>query len=148
MAFELSHERRVFLLAVLAGLPGSALGLVLLWMSDWDTPVRVGVAGIVVLGWLGLARAVQARVAHSLLTLGNVLGAVRGGDFSVRGRAAGAGDSLGLAFRDAATGAWSVRNRANRACFLGYVRRPLQASPLRWPDKDRLRGLAREETRR
>ncbi len=100
MASEPSHERRVFLLAVLAGLPGSALALVLLWLSDWDATVRVGLSAIVVIGWLGTARAVRARVARSLLTLANMLGAVRDGDFSVRGRVAGNDDALGLAFRE------------------------------------------------
>ena len=100
MASDLSHERRVFLLAVLAGLPGSALGLVLLWRTDWDTTLRIALSAIVVIAWLGLARAVQARVARSLLTLANMLGAVRDGDFSLRGRIAGSGDALGLALRE------------------------------------------------
>lgn len=100
MASELTHERRVFGLAVLAGLPGTALGLALLWLSDLGLAPRIGLTGIVVVAWLGFARAVQGRVARSLLTLANMLGAVREGDFSVRGRGAGSGDALGLAFRE------------------------------------------------
>jgi two-component system nitrogen regulation sensor histidine kinase NtrY len=95
-----SHERRVFLLAVLAGLPGSLLGLVLLWLTDWDRSTQVGLTAIVLIAWLGLARAVRDRVARSLLTLANMLGAVREGDFSVRGRTGRGNDALGQAFRE------------------------------------------------
>jgi nitrogen fixation/metabolism regulation signal transduction histidine kinase len=102
-----SHEKRVLALALLAGLPGSALGLAFLWVSDWDLALRIGVTGAVVALWFGFARAVKLRVNRSLLTLANLLGAVREGDFSVRGRVgsheagfARGGDALGLAFHE------------------------------------------------
>ncbi len=96
----LSHERRVLLLAMLAGLPGALLGVTLLWLTDWDVALRVGLTSAVVVLWLGFAWAVKTRVARSLLTLANMLGAVREGDFSLRGRAAGGPDALGQAFRE------------------------------------------------
>jgi nitrogen fixation/metabolism regulation signal transduction histidine kinase len=100
MASEPSHERRVFLLALLAGLPGSALALVLLWMAEWDTPLRISLGLIVLLAWVAFAQTVRGQVARSLLTLANMLGAVREGDFSVRGRGASSPDAFGLAMRE------------------------------------------------
>jgi two-component system nitrogen regulation sensor histidine kinase NtrY len=95
------HERLVLQLSLLAGLPGGVLGGVLLWASAWSLTVKIGLTCAVVVFWLGFARAAQLRVARSLLTLANMLGAVREGDFSVRGRETREGDALGLAFREA-----------------------------------------------
>jgi two-component system nitrogen regulation sensor histidine kinase NtrY len=95
------HERRVLQLSLLAGLPGGVLGGVLLWASAWSLTVKIGLTCAVVVFWFGFARAAQLRVARSLLTLANMLGAVREGDFSVRGRETREGDALGLAFREA-----------------------------------------------
>jgi two-component system, NtrC family, nitrogen regulation sensor histidine kinase NtrY len=38
-------------------------------------------------GWLGFAAALRERVVFPLQTLANLLGALREGDFSIRGRA-------------------------------------------------------------
>lgn len=95
------HERRVLQLALLAGLPGSTLGVAFLWASAATASLKLGLTLLVVVCWLGFALAARRRVARSLLTLANMLGAVREGDYSVRGRAARDGDALGLAFAEA-----------------------------------------------
>ena len=91
----LPHDVRVFLLALLAGLPGSFTALVLLWTGAASAKVcwtlSVGVLGV----YLGAAFAVRERVARPLQTVANLLAALREGDYSVRGRGARGGDPLG-----------------------------------------------------
>lgn len=92
-----THERRVLLLAILAGVPAVVVALWLLWSAPYAPALRVGLALLVVGAWAGLAWSVRRRVARSLRTLANMLAAIRQGDFSVRGRGASADDSFGLA---------------------------------------------------
>jgi PAS domain S-box-containing protein len=55
--------------------------------------------GFVVLLWVGFAAAARERVVRSLQTIANLLSALREGDYSIRGRAAGGG-ALGEAMRE------------------------------------------------
>jgi nitrogen fixation/metabolism regulation signal transduction histidine kinase len=91
---RLSHDRRITLLALGAGLPAVVLSMVYLG----DLPARVSVPlGALVLGsWLGLSWALQRRVVRPLATLSNLLAGVREGDFSVRAAGARGEDALGL----------------------------------------------------
>ena len=82
----LGHEGRVVLLAVLAGLPGSAVALWMLWSGVPDAKVQWTLTVLIAGAWLGCAFAVRERVVFPLQTLSNLLGALREGDFSVRGR--------------------------------------------------------------
>ena len=93
-------ERIVLALAFLAGLPGSIVALTLLWTGPYSINLRITLSLLVTVVWLGLAWTARGRVVHSLFTLANMLGALREGDFSVRGRGAGSGDSLGLAISE------------------------------------------------
>ena len=93
-------ERVVLALAFLAGLPGSVVALALLWTGPYSTNLQITLTLLVTVVWLGLAWTARGRVVHSLLTLVSMLGALREGDFSVRGRGAGSGDSLGLAISE------------------------------------------------
>jgi two-component system nitrogen regulation sensor histidine kinase NtrY len=90
-----SHERRVLTLALLAGLPGSLLAFILLWVGDYSPRTQVTL-GVIVAGiWLGFAFAVRHRVVFPLRTISNLLGALREGDFSVRARGGRRDDALG-----------------------------------------------------
>lgn len=91
------HDRRVFLLALLAGLPGSAVALALLFTGSFAPRTQGTLALLVVGGWLGFAWAVRERTIRPLQTLSNLLAALREGDFSVRARGARPDDALGLA---------------------------------------------------
>jgi two-component system nitrogen regulation sensor histidine kinase NtrY len=84
----LSYEHRVLLLAVAAGLPGSAIALILLWTGDYSSRTIWTLALFIVGLWLGFALSVRNRVAFSLQTLSNLLAAMREEDFSVRARGA------------------------------------------------------------
>jgi nitrogen fixation/metabolism regulation signal transduction histidine kinase len=95
LRWRLAHEARVVLLAMLAGLPGVALSLILLWGGDYPLKVQVTLTAIVVLVWLGVAGSLADRVARPLHTLSNLLAALREGDFSIRARLGTSGESLG-----------------------------------------------------
>jgi two-component system nitrogen regulation sensor histidine kinase NtrY len=84
----LSYEQRVLLLAMAAGLPGSAIALILLWAGDYSSRTIWTLALFIVGLWLGFALSVRNRVAFSLQTLSNLLAAMREEDFSVRARGA------------------------------------------------------------
>ncbi|MEO6446735.1 MAG: ATP-binding protein [Gemmatimonadaceae bacterium] len=93
----LSHERRVFLLALGAGLPGVVASLVLLWTGDFSGRAIWTVGGLVAGVWLVVAIALRERVVRPLQTLSNMLAALREGDFSLRARKGHSDDALGLA---------------------------------------------------
>src|SRR5213082_1131516 len=100
---RLSHEGRVVLLAFLAGLPGSAAALWMLWDGPGPARVQWTLSVLIVGAWLGLALAVRDRVVFPLQTLSNLLGALREGDFSVRGRSPRPDDALGEVMREVNT---------------------------------------------
>ncbi|MEO8431941.1 MAG: ATP-binding protein [Acidobacteriota bacterium] len=92
---KLSHERRVFLLALLAALPAAALAAILLWTGDYSPKVRWTLSVFVVGTWLLFSRALRERVVLPLQTVSNLLAAMREGDFSIRARGARPDDALG-----------------------------------------------------
>ncbi len=97
----LPYERRILLTAFLAGLPGSFVGLLLLWTGDSSSRTQWTVTLLVAALWLGFSFAAADRVVFPLRTLSNLLSALREGDFSIRARGARADDSLGEVFREA-----------------------------------------------
>jgi two-component system, NtrC family, nitrogen regulation sensor histidine kinase NtrY len=92
---RLTHDRRVLLLALLAGLPGAITSLVMLWTGDatpkvqWTLTVLIG--GCLV----GFALSARNHVILPLQTLANLLAAMREDDFSIRGRTVDPEDPLG-----------------------------------------------------
>lgn len=100
---RISHEGRIVLLAFLAGLPGSGIALYLLWTGGYKTQYELTFTTLIVCGWLGFALAVRERVVFPLQTLSNLLGALREGDFSVRGRSPRPDDALGEVMREVNT---------------------------------------------
>ncbi|MCA1580787.1 MAG: PAS domain-containing sensor histidine kinase [Acidobacteria bacterium] len=92
---RLSHERRVFLLALLAALPGSVTGLILLWTGSFPPRVQWTLTVVIAAGWLLFSTALRERVIVPLQTVSNLLGAMREGDFSIRARGARPDDALG-----------------------------------------------------
>jgi hypothetical protein len=97
---ELFHERRVLLLALIAGLPGSVIALILLWTEPYSTRNSVTLTILIVVVWLGFAASTRQRVAFPLQTLSNLLAAMREGDYSIRGRGANSPDALGDVIRE------------------------------------------------
>ncbi len=91
------HDRRVLVLTALAGLPGVAVAIWLLWQSSPDPGIRWPLALVLVAGWLGLSIAAQIHAIRPFETIANMLAALREGDFSIRARVGDARDPLSLA---------------------------------------------------
>jgi two-component system nitrogen regulation sensor histidine kinase NtrY len=97
---RLGHDHRIFLLALLVGLPGVATALLLLWLGEFEPRVRWTGAAVLVTAWLGLSMSLREQVVRPLGTLANMLAALREGDFSIRARATDGTDSLSLAYQE------------------------------------------------
>jgi len=92
---RLTYERRIQLLALAAGLPGSVIALMLLWNGTHSPRAAWTLTFLVVSLWLGFALSLHQRVVFSLQTLSNLLSAMREEDFSFRARDASSNDALG-----------------------------------------------------
>jgi two-component system nitrogen regulation sensor histidine kinase NtrY len=92
---RLTYEHRIQLLALAAGLPGSLIALILLFIGDYTSRTAWTLGILIVSLWLGFAFSLRHRVVFSLQTLSNLLAALREEDFSVRGRDAQRDDAMG-----------------------------------------------------
>lgn len=95
---RLTHDQRVMVLTIMAGLPGVTVSLLLLWTGDYSPRVRwtagVGLVGV----WTGVTVALREQIVRPLGTLANMLAALREGDFSIRARVGDGSDALSLAY--------------------------------------------------
>jgi two-component system nitrogen regulation sensor histidine kinase NtrY len=91
----LNYERRIQLLALAAGFPGSFIALILLWRGNYSSGAVWTLAFFIISLWLGLAFSLRSRVVFSLQTLSNLLAALREEDFSLRARGASSDDAMG-----------------------------------------------------
>jgi two-component system, NtrC family, nitrogen regulation sensor histidine kinase NtrY len=105
------HERRIFLLAALVGLPSLALALLFLWLGDYSAKLRWTVVILAGGWWLAMTLALREAVVRPLQTLSNMLAALREEDFSIRARGARADDALGLALLEANTLGETLRSQ-------------------------------------
>jgi two-component system, NtrC family, nitrogen regulation sensor histidine kinase NtrY len=143
-----SHEGRVVLLALLAGLPGSVVALWMLWTTDNpETKVQWTLTVLIVGAWLGFALAVRERVVFPLQTLSNLLGALREGDFSVRGRSPRPDDALGEVMREVNTLGSTLREQRLGAMeattLLRTVMREIAVAIFAFDENQRLRLVNR-----
>jgi PAS domain S-box-containing protein len=91
------YETRVLVFALLAGLPGAALSVILLMSQGFSAKVQ-WTFGLLVVGlWLGFAFTLREKVVRPLQTLSNLLAALLEGDYSIRSSGATSQDALGLA---------------------------------------------------
>src|ERR1035438_2084356 len=143
----LGHEGRVVLLAVLAGLPGSAIALFGCWSGDFSSKVQWTLTVLIAGVWLGCAFAVRERVVFPLQTLSNLLGALREGDFSVRGRSPRPDDALGAVMREVNTLGSTLREQRLGAMeattLLRTVMREIAVAIFAFDEHQRLRLVNR-----
>ncbi len=92
---RLRYERRIQLLALAAGLPGSLIAILLLWFGDYSSQAAWTLTILILIFCLGFALSLRNRVVFSLQTLSNLLAAMREEDFSIRARGARSDDALG-----------------------------------------------------
>jgi two-component system nitrogen regulation sensor histidine kinase NtrY len=110
-----SHERRVFHLALAAGIPAVAAASWMLWTGDHPLRVRLTVTLLVVGAWLIGAALLRERVTRPLQTISNLLAALREGDYSIRARGASTDDGLGLALFEVNALSETLRSQRLRA---------------------------------
>src|SRR5438132_7499746 len=92
---RLTYERRIQLLALAAGFPGSFIAMILLWRGNYSSGAVWTLAFFIFSLWLGFAFSLRHRVVFSLQTLSNLLAALREEDFSLRARGARSDDAMG-----------------------------------------------------
>ena len=92
---RLAHDLRVLLMALGAGLPGTLVGLFLLWTGDFTPKVQWTLTLFILGLWWGVSIALRDRVVYPLQTLSNLLAALREEDFSIRARGQRKDDPLG-----------------------------------------------------
>ncbi|MEP6731269.1 MAG: ATP-binding protein, partial [bacterium] len=93
-----THERRIFRLALLGGLPAVLLSLWLLHTHAYSLRTQWTIGVAIVGAWLGVAYLVREQVMRPLQMLSNMIAALREQDYSLRARHARSDDALGLAF--------------------------------------------------
>src|SRR6185503_1214891 len=96
----LSFERRLLIWALLTGLPGTALAVVLLWTGPLDVRLQWSGTILLIILWTALAVRLRERVIRPVQTLSNMMSALLEGDYSIRTRDTRPEDALGLAFRE------------------------------------------------
>jgi nitrogen fixation/metabolism regulation signal transduction histidine kinase len=144
---RLGYENRIMLLAVLAALPASVCALVLLWSGGYQARTEWTLTVVVVGGWLGFAAALRERVVFPMQTLANLLGALREGDFSIRGRSPRPDDALGEVMREINTLGVTLREQRLGAMeattLLRTVMREIDVAIFTFDEHSRLRLLNR-----
>lgn len=109
--FRLTHESRILVLALVAGLPAVVLSVVLLWAGPYPGRLQWTLAVVVVGLWLAFAFAVREKVANPLRTLANLLEAIREGDYSIRARVEDPTEPLGEVMQQVNAMASTLRNQ-------------------------------------
>jgi two-component system, NtrC family, nitrogen regulation sensor histidine kinase NtrY len=92
---RISHEGRIALTALIAGLPAVLVSIILLWIDNHSSKVIWTLTLLIVAFWIGFSSAVRTKVALPLQTISNVLASLREGDFSLRARGGNNSDALG-----------------------------------------------------
>jgi two-component system, NtrC family, nitrogen regulation sensor histidine kinase NtrY len=91
-----SVEQSVLLLCIIAGLPAGLALLALSWGQPYSFEVRWTVTSIVLIIWIGSAALAYQMVQRVLFLQANLLGALREGDYSIRGTGARPGTGVDL----------------------------------------------------
>ena len=91
-----SVERSILFLVILGGLPASLGLLAMSWGQTYSFEVRWTITTVVLLVWLGAAAVAYRLVQRALYLQANLLGALREGDYSIRGTGAKPGSGVGL----------------------------------------------------
>src|SRR4051794_32161234 len=141
------HERTVFRLALIAGLPGVVLSMVLLWRAGYSGKTQWTLGLIIIGTWVITSLALRERVVRPLQTLSNMLAALREGDYSIRARGADREDALGLAFLESNLLGETLRTQRLGAmeatALLRTVMSEIDVAVFAFDDEDRVRLVNR-----
>ncbi|MGH9865664.1 MAG: PAS domain-containing protein, partial [Candidatus Acidiferrales bacterium] len=147
----LAYERRILIRALLAGLIGSSVAVILLWTGGHDPKTSWTLTIIIIVAWLSFAFSAQNRVTFPLRTLSNMLAALREGDFSIRARGAGHHDALGEVMREVNALGETLRQQrlgaVEATALLRKVMEEIDVAVFAFDSTDRLRLLNRAAER-
>ena len=87
-------------LVLLGGLPAIVIAVYYLFLQPHTPEVRWTLLVVVFLVWLGAASAARQLAVRSLNLIANLLGALREGDYSIRGLSARSGSSMSMVMRE------------------------------------------------
>lgn len=95
-----SLEQSILLLTIMAGLPAGLALLYITWDQQYSFEVRWTITSIVLAVWIGSAATAYQMVTRVLFLQANLLGALREGDYSIRGAGARPGSAVGLVMHE------------------------------------------------
>jgi nitrogen fixation/metabolism regulation signal transduction histidine kinase len=95
-----SLEHSILLLAIIAGLPAGLALLFITWNQQYTFEVRWTMTTIVAAVWVGCAALAYQMVTRALFLQANLLGALREGDYSIRGAGARPGTAVDLVMHE------------------------------------------------
>ncbi|MGE3342429.1 MAG: PAS domain-containing sensor histidine kinase, partial [Vicinamibacterales bacterium] len=93
-------ELGLTLLVLAGGAPAVCVSLYFLWRLDLTPEVRWTLSVVVLLAWMMAASAARQMVVRSLNLIANLLGALREGDYSIRGLSARSGSTMAMVMRE------------------------------------------------
>jgi PAS domain S-box-containing protein len=93
-------ELALTLLVLLGGLPAVLISAYFLWAYDHTPEVRWTLVILILLVWIGAATSARQLAVRSLNLVANLLGALREGDYSIRGLSARSGSSMAMVMRE------------------------------------------------
>jgi PAS domain S-box-containing protein len=95
-----SLEHSVLALALVAGLPAAVALLYLTWGQSYTFEVRWTITTVVLVVWIGAAAMAFQMVTRALYLQSNLLGALREGDYSIRGAGGRPGSAVDLVMHE------------------------------------------------
>jgi len=144
---NIAFQNQLALIALASGVPATAIAVWFAWTYGPTAELKV-IFVVLLLGfWIGCALAVRSRLVFPLQTLANLIEAVRSGDYTLRGRRAAPGDTLGEVVREInKLGATLQRQRLESleaTALVHTVLEELDAAVLTFDDANRLKLLNR-----
>jgi PAS domain S-box-containing protein len=97
---NIAFQNRLAFITLGMGLPATAVAIWFSWRHAPTPELRVICVAILLAFWIGCALSVRGRLIFPLQTLANLIEAVRAGDYTLRGRRASRGDTLGEVVRE------------------------------------------------
>jgi len=144
---KIAFQNRLALIALGSGLPATVIACWFAWRFGPTPELRV-IFVLLLLGfWVGCALAVRRRLIFPLQTLANLIESIRSGDYTLRGRRAEPGDTLGEVVREInKLGETLQRQRLESleaSALVQTVLEELDAAVLAFDDSQRLKLLNR-----
>ena len=93
-------ELAITLLVLLGALPAVVVAIAALWRADQTPEVRWTLLVVILGSWWAAASAARQLAVRSLNLIANLLGALREGDYSIRGLSAKSGSSMAMVMRE------------------------------------------------